>query len=309
MSESPWQGRSDPSDNSRWHHIVEPTTSVTPNSYCIIGFNCDEGVRRNQGRIGAKAGPNKIRKMLSNLVYGGERRITDLGNVECEGNLLEEAQSNLADKVAEVIKSTSLPLILGGGHEVAWGTYQGIRQAHPRAKLGIINFDAHFDLRPLDPLPSSGTPFRQAALFAEENKVNFDYLVYGINPSVNTDLLFKYAEKKNVQWKSDLSINSQTSDNSLEDLETYCDSLDYIYITICLDVFPASYCPGVSAPAALGVEPNIILTLLERIKSQYASKIVAFEIAEMNPTFDIDDRTARFAARLIHQFTQVQTAR
>jgi formiminoglutamase len=304
MSDSPWQGREDPSDNSRWHDIVEHATSAKPNSHCIIGFNCDEGVRRNQGRIGAKAGPDKIRAMLANLVYTGSKPVHDLGNVDCIENRLEEAQSNLATKVAEVIKSNSLPLMLGGGHEIAWGTYQGIRQARPKAKLGIINFDAHFDLRPLEPLPSSGTPFRQAALYAEENDVNFDYWVYGINPSVNTDNLFKYAEKKNVRWKSDLSMNSQTPEKSFEDLEAYCHSLDCIYITICLDVFPASFCPGVSAPAALGVDPNIILKFIERIKSQFDSKIVAFEIAEMNPTFDIDDRTARFAARLIHQFTK-----
>ena len=79
--------------------------------------------------------------------------------------------------------------------------------------------------------------------------------------------------------------------------------MDYLYITVCLDVFPASYAPGVSAPAALGVNPNTIVQLLDSLKRQFASKIIAFEVAEMNPTFDIDDRTARLAARLIHQFT------
>ncbi|MFT7686801.1 MAG: formiminoglutamase [Candidatus Azotimanducaceae bacterium] len=306
MGDSPWHGRTDPFDTSRWHQIIRPSTFAIPESNCIIGFNCDEGVRRNQGRIGAKTGPDKIRRMLSNLIYSGEKPLIDLGNIECHENQLDEAQTNLAQKVAEIIKINSLPLVLGGGHEIAWGTYQGIRRVYPKAKLGIINFDAHFDLRAIEPLPSSGTPFRQAADYAEEQEIDFDYLVYGINPSVNTQTLFNYAESKNVQWKSDLTINNQTWQQSFEDLQTYCVPLDYLYITVCLDVFPASVAPGVSAPAALGVNPNIILQLIDSLKREFSSKIVAFEIAEMNPAFDIDDRTARLASRLIHQFTQSQ---
>ena len=172
MNNSPWQGRSDPSDNSRWHQVVEVTNKVEQDCHCIVGFNCDEGVRRNKGRAGAVAGPDQIRKMLSNLVYSSEKPIIDLGNIECIGKLLEDAQSNLASKLADVIKARSLPIILGGGHEVAWGTYQGIRKAHPKAKLGIINFDAHFDLRPLEPSPTSGTPFRQVALYNQEKNIN-----------------------------------------------------------------------------------------------------------------------------------------
>ena len=58
------------------------------------------------------------------------------------------------------------PVVLGGGHEVAFGTYLGLarisRSAHPGDRIGILNLDAHFDLRP-GPVPSSGTPFRQIA--------------------------------------------------------------------------------------------------------------------------------------------------
>ncbi len=303
MNSSPWQGRNQSSENSCWHHVVEITTKIRSQSHCLLGFNCDEGVRRNNGRTGAATGPDQIRKMLSNLIYSSEKPLIDLGNVECIGDLLDDAQENLANRVADVIYAKSLPIILGGGHEIAWGTYQGIRQVHPNAKIGIINFDAHFDLRPLEPLSSSGTPFRQAAQYAEAKKINFDYLVYGINPTANSEILFNYAREMNVQWKSDLSINNQPWQMSFEGLANFCEPLDYLYITVCLDVFPASYAPGVSAPAALGVNPNTIVQLLDSLKRQFASKIIAFEVAEMNPTFDIDARTARLAARLIHQFT------
>lgn len=298
MSNSPWQGRIDKGVSNRWHQLVVETP--VSESVSIIGFSCDEGVRRNQGRIGAKAGPNSIRRMLANLIYSGTKPLTDLGDIECTGSQLEEAQHNLSLLVSDTIKQKSLPLVLGGGHEVAWGTFQGIRNAHPKSKVGIINFDAHFDLRPLEPSGSSGTPFRQAAIWSAAHDVDFNYLVFGINPSVNTPLLFDYAREQKVQWHTDLETNSHNFDVLFKNLKSYCDPLDHIYLTICLDVFPAAYAPGVSAPASLGVDPNIIFRLLDFIADNYKSKIIALEIAEMNPVYDIDNRTARLAARLLH---------
>ena len=60
-------------------------------------------------------------------------------------------------------------IVIGGGHETAWGHFQGL--AHPNKDIAILNFDAHFDLRPLinGQLGSSGTPFRQIHNFLTTN--------------------------------------------------------------------------------------------------------------------------------------------
>ena len=58
---------------------------------------------------------------------------------------------------------------LGGGHEIAWASYQGIAAAfagnRKLERLGIVNFEAHFELRqPEHPgRGRSGTPFLQIA--------------------------------------------------------------------------------------------------------------------------------------------------
>jgi len=304
MSNSPWQGRMDKGVADRWHQLIIESSHQVSQSISLIGFSCDEGVRRNHGRTGAKLGPNCIREMLANLVYSGTKALTDLGDIECVGDELEEAQYDLSVLVADTIKQASLPVVLGGGHEVAWGTFQGIRNVYPKSKVGIINFDAHFDLRPLEPKGSSGTPFRQAALWSEDHEVDFDYFVLGINPSVNTPLLFDYAKEKNVRWQSDLELGGHNFKSLSENLRSFCEPLDYIYLTICLDVFPAAYAPGVSAPASIGVDPNTVFRLLDFITDNYKSKITALEIAEMNPSYDIDNRTARLAARLVHHLVE-----
>ena len=65
---------------------------------------------------------------------------------------------------ASAIGRESLPVVLGGGHEVAWGSFQGIvRACSDRERILIVNFDAHFDLRDPAHVHSSGTPFAQIA--------------------------------------------------------------------------------------------------------------------------------------------------
>jgi arginase family enzyme len=91
------------------------------------------------------------------------------------------------------IRSGHRPLVLGGGHETAWGTFQGIVAAKPDPmKVGVINIDAHLDLRADEPA-NSGTPFYQIAKWCQENdRPPFRTCVWVSEPS-NTAALFERA--------------------------------------------------------------------------------------------------------------------
>ena len=60
----------------------------------IIGFECEEGVRRNKGRLGAAKAPNALRSGLANLPwrFPETARLFDVGNIACAGEELETAQ-------------------------------------------------------------------------------------------------------------------------------------------------------------------------------------------------------------------------
>lgn len=74
---------------------------------------------------------------------------------------------------------------------------------------------------------------------------------------------------------------------------------DDIYLTIDLDVLPAGVAPGVSAPAALGVPLAVVEAMVMRLRT--SSKLRVADIAEYNPEYDQDNRTARAAARLLYR--------
>jgi formiminoglutamase len=68
-------------------------------------------------------------------------------------------------------------------------------------------------------------------------------------------------------------------------------------MTVCLDALPAAVAPGVSSPAARGVGLAVIEPLIESVIA--SGKLRLADIAEMNPRFDIDRRTALVAARIV----------
>ncbi|MGY6254105.1 formimidoylglutamase [Paraburkholderia caledonica] len=311
-----WAGRSDdgePGDTRRVFNQVTPFGSaqqVQRDVPVIVGFSSDEGVRRNQGRIGAAHAPKELRRVLAGLpAKAAIAALADAGDVVCDDGDLEAAQAELAHVVSEVLASGARPLVFGGGHEVAWGTYSGLRLHQQREagnqatllisrKLLIINFDAHFDLRQKRPA-NSGTPFDQIALDCEERGVSFNYVCFGISDLGNTASLFAHAERLGVRYVLDVDMQETQLPQRLNELQKLLDAADDVYLTIDLDVLPAATAPGVSAPAALGVPLSVVEAMVLRVRA--SGKLRASDIAEYNPTLDQDRRTARAAARLAYR--------
>jgi formiminoglutamase len=280
----------------RWHQIINKSQHAP---YTFLGFCSDEGVRRNHGRTGAYGGPDALRAQMKNLPAHTISSLGDDGNICCSGNQLEEAQHQLSESVLTLLQSGTMPIVLGGGHEVAWGHYQGIRKfLKPGTRIGILNIDAHFDLRiPSDGAPTSGTSFWHMNEDCTSNGELFNYFVLGIQESGNTQRLFETARETGTIWVPAEKVGSDDSMNLLFD---WINSMDHIYLTICLDAFSMSVAPGVSAPAANGIMPgNWLKELFTHLRKD--NKLVSADIAELNPSLDIDNHTARLAAYLIYQ--------
>ena len=301
-----WQGRIDSEEtgpSTRWHQQIRPWTASSEGGVALMGFASDEGVSRNGGRPGAAEGPAALRAALANLPVIGEPTLWDAGDVCCDDHDLEAAQSALAEQVADALTRGSLPLVLGGGHEVAWGTFQGIARTRPTSeRLLIVNFDAHFDLRQAAQ-GNSGTPFRQIAEACQAAGRSFDYHVLGISPYGNTQALFDRAHALRVRYALDESLQTESGVAAARAaLERDLAACDAVYLTVCLDVLPGSQAPGVSAPSSLGVPLGTVQALIDTVLA--SRKVVAADIAELNPTLDRDGLTARVAARLAARIAQ-----
>lgn len=312
-----WQGRTDTEEtgpSTRWHQNVQqlPLADCPAGSLALLGFACDEGVRRNKGRQGAKEGPQAIRTALANAAWHHKGPVYDAGDVHCEGEQLEDAQQDLAQQISALLDRKLKPMVMGGGHEIAWASFQGIAQhiyaKQPNAKIGIINLDAHLDLRTPSPQPSSGTPFRQIAEWCKEHKKPFNYYCIGVNESANTEALFDFARERGVRWWLDRDCKATDLRALRGDILEYVSTLDYVYFTICLDVFSAAAAPGVSAPSIMGFDPVLGLDIARIVAEEARGAdvpVILTDIAECNPQLDQDGRTSKLAARLLFELAEL----
>lgn len=297
-----WTGRTADSVQY-WHQAVtclepvETQESPTGKGIAILGYASDEGVRRNQGRTGAAKGPESIRKMMGPMAFHlpEDVGIYDFGDIITEGEDLESSHSLISKTVTELLQKRYFPVLLGGGHDLAFAHGRGIMEyLIPKSeKLGIINLDAHFDLRELNSGKGhSGSPFFQ---LANEYQSHFHYLCLGIQQSSNPKSLFESALKHKVQWMEMEEFNLGNWETIALTLDRFCSQVNKIYLSVDLDGFSSAYAPGVSAPSPLGFSPELAFKIFDFLAK--TGKLISMDVVELNPIFDNDNSTARLASK------------
>jgi formiminoglutamase len=269
----------------------------------IVGFPCDEGVRRNGGRAGARDAPDRIRELFYRLTPGPDarlveciRRLLDFGNVRA-ADALEAAQQRLARVVGACLERGTIPIVLGGGHETAFGHFQGYALADRR--VSILNWDAHPDVRPLrDARGHSGSPFRQA--LEDRSGACAHYTVAGLLPHAVSaaHLEFLAQHDTTIVWRNEITRERIVAlyDRSDEGTGTAVSRM----ASFDLDAVDQAFAPGVSAPACGGITPDLWLDAA--LHAGRSPHVTSIDIVEMNPRYDEGDRTARLAALTVWTF-------
>ena len=251
-------------------------------------------MRRNRGRVGAADGPAALRRALAPLaLHGplarGEVGLHDLGDAETVGEDLEGGQAAAAALTAAALDRAGarLTVVLGGGHETAWSSYQGLMRSGlgPRAgqRWGVLNLDAHFDLRE-EPRPSSGTPFAQMAVAEQEAGRALRYAVLGIAEPSNTGVLFERARELGVTWWTDEQCLAAGTEGITRFVEQFAAEL-----TSCTHHRPGCAAggghPRGPAPAAHGVPLPLIAAA---VRGRRNGTLALLDVVELNPGLDVD---------------------
>jgi formiminoglutamase len=318
-SAAPWSTRLKPPelptlpsgpDDPRLVQYVRPWTGdladLAPGAPALIGFPIDEGVRRNSGRPGAAAAPAAVRAWLYRLTpYDPETGadlarlgLLDLGDLADVGNL-EQAQEHLGQIVAELLRRQVVPIVVGGGHETAYGHYLGHVAAG--VDVAVMNVDAHLDVRPLvDGRGHSGSPFRQMLTHPNRPLPGGRYACLGAQPAAVSREHLDFVRERggSVHWAG--AVRGRL----IETFEAVRERLGPrecpLYVSLDADVVRAGDVPGVSAPNPLGL-CGIEVARWARHAGACAS-VRSFDLVEINPRFDVDDRSARWAAEVLWHF-------
>ena len=297
-------------DDPRLGEVIEfwhgDRAALVPGRAVLIGFPQDEGVRRNDGRTGAAEAPDEIRRWLYRLTPGDCRaniQLTDfppldLGNVRMSGDL-EDTQAALADIIAAVLQSAAIPIVLGGGHEAAYGHFLGY--AAEQRMVGILNIDAHLDVRPLvDGKGHSGSPFRQALELRSHPLAGERYVCLGAQPhSVSREhWLFAHEHGCTVRWCDE--VRHALEQHFLDEYNRLTANGCQVYVTIDADVVQAADVPGVSALNTMGLS-GAALAACARLAGSLA-QVSSLDLVEINPRFDRDGQSSRWGALVVWNY-------
>ncbi len=273
----------------------------------LLGFPHDEGVARNGGRVGARLGPEKFRFWL--------QRFGSLHNPETDADLasltisdsgdippdvpLEEAHTLLTREAAVILDGGGIPFVVGGGNDQSYPNACALIEKDLHRTVGVINIDAHLDVRPLNQGKAhSGSPFR---LLLEDPRFSGEHFVeFAVQGSQCSREHADFVRQQNgrILWLNDIQESGPEAAfrSELERLSSQCDSL---FVSFDLDSISASDAPGVSCPGVLGLDARSAMAIAFSAGRHPAVSL--FDLSEYNPLME-DERTGRLAAGIFYNF-------
>lgn len=147
------------------------------------------------------------------------------------------------------------------------------------------------DIKSYDERMTSETSFKK---ILDEDK-NVEYAITGFQRLENSRSLIKNADEKGVlvleeEYPEEFTISS---------LKSFVKKMDIVYVTICMDVFDGAAAPGVSFPTVLGMDSKKGKRILRALME--TKKVVCLDFAEINPRYDVANRTSRLAGYMIYE--------
>jgi len=286
--------KSDDLNDKKMGDVVSDESSDYDNAeYLIIGCPQDEGVRRNNGRVGAAAAPDIIRQVLyqfrspPHLTTG---RVVDLGNIKI-ADTLEKTHEIHSKVVAKILADNKRLIVIGGGNDISYPDCLGLSKVCEN--ILALNIDSHFDVRE-NKVRNSGTPYRQLLEESIIRPENFFELA--IQRFANSEIYWKYLESKGVSIYTLEQLRKLGIKKTLRSIldKKKCEA---IFWGFDMDSVRSADAPGVSASYPTGLTAEEILFIATIAGQDSRSKIL--EISEVNPKYDIDNKTARLAATMI----------
>ncbi|KAB2924037.1 MAG: ornithine--oxo-acid transaminase [Dechloromonas sp.] len=256
---------------------------------------------------GCDAGPDLLRRAGLSAVIAHNGLMATwpvILHPELSSGALGRLLAAVADAAESALVAGERPLVIGGDHAMAAGTWRGVGRALGEAP-GLIWIDAHLDAHTPASSPSGnahGMPL--AALFGRG-----DAQMTGIaGPPLDTARTVVIGVRScepeevaclaelGVRWIGMPEIEERGLDEVLAEARRLVGNGPW-GISLDLDAIDPLPAPGVSTPVPDGLQPEELLPALRGMLRE--RDCVALEIAEYNPLADPDGRTARLVLDLL----------
>lgn len=236
-------------------------------------------------------------------------RARDLGDVG--GHLTDvsaaHAKIEAAVGAACAIEPRFVPVMIGGDHSVTAPAVRGFCAAHAGKRIGVINIDAHLDIRNFEHGPHNGTPFR-AILTGGLPISGQNFVELGIHGFMNAANYMRWAREQGVTVITALEVQRRGMAECInEALRIAGDGVDLIYLSVDIDCLAYPFAIGTAATSPEGLSA---WQLLEAVWACGRDpKVGAIDLVEIDPSRDVKDLTSRTGCSVILTFLAGLTER
>lgn len=240
---------------------------------------------------GTRFGPQKIRQVSIGVeeysVYMDrsleEVKFFDGGDLDLPFGNVESSLNMIAEAAEEILNDNKFPLFIGGEHLISVPVIRKVHEKYGN-DLVVLHFDAHADLREgyLGCPNSHASAIRRLMDFMPGRNI----YQFGIRSGTRDE--FEYAEKNTNMFKFDV----------LEPLKSVIPYIGQrpVHVTLDIDVVDPAYANGTGTPEPGGISTK---ELIESVNLLKTLNLVGFDLVEVSPLYDISDRTALLAAKVI----------
>ena len=238
-----------------------------PQPFVLFGIPEDIGIRANYGRPGAYSAWESAIKSIANIQHNrfckGSQIVVlghldvaqemelvkdlDFNNTEDRkklSNLVVQIDKDVAHIITNIVKAGKIPIVIGGGHNNAYGNIKGTALAKGKP-INAINFDAHSDFRILEGR-HSGNGFS----YAFEEGFLKKYFIFGLHHSYTSkNVLDKLKTlKERVLYNTYDSMKIKKTKDFTTEMQFSLDFIknDYYGIEIDLDAIPNIPCSAMT---------------------------------------------------------------
>jgi len=227
-------------------------------------------------------------------------------------------------EVYEQIWDDYFPLVIAGDHSTAYGTIAGIKKANPKARLGVIWIDAHADIHTPYTTPSGNMHGMTLAMACDidnlECKVNdpkgetIEYWEQIMSVGIPGAKIYPedivYISVRDLEKPENYLVNKYgmgfiTTEEvkklgavkAAEDALKMLDHCDLIYVSFDVDSIDSRFSTGTGTPVPNGLTVEEAKAL--NVELAKSPKLCAWEIVEINPTLDTENRMAESAFEIL----------
>jgi agmatinase len=210
------------------------------------------------------------------------KRIFDAGDIP--------NNQKLRDMVTEISSRGKLSIMIGGDHSLTTETIHAASKAIGK-KLSLLYFDAHPDF------VSSTRNYYGSVLTDSTQSLDFrKSMLIGTRAAEPEEL--ENARKAGLMIVNPLEI-VELGVKRVAKMIRARTSGSNVYISVDLDCLDPAFAPGVSVPSPGGLSAIDLIYLLNKAIS--TGNVVAIDIVELAPDYDINGATAMLAARIMSE--------